>query len=86
MVISTNRNAPVGMVLPSRAGAFFAPASRLATIPDPITVASRKVVPRNSVELQPTLAAVLHQISQKPAHALDIDGVAHVAAVTRGVQ
>ena len=46
--MSTVRIAPVGSVLHSKASASFPPESRCAMIPEPITVASRNVVPRAS--------------------------------------
>ena len=48
MVTSTNRMAPVGSVLHSSASARLPPARRSAMMPEPITVARRKAVPRNS--------------------------------------
>lgn len=46
--ISATRIAPVAIVLASRARATFVPARRSAMIPEPMTVATRKRVPRNS--------------------------------------
>ena len=44
----TTRIAPVGIVFPSSAMAWFPPARRSAMMPDPTTVATRMAVPRAS--------------------------------------
>ena len=45
IVMITTRMAPVVIVLPSKAIAWFPPARRSAMMPEPITVATRMAVP-----------------------------------------
>ena len=59
----TTRIAPVGIVLPSSAIAWFPPARRSAMMPEPTTVATRMAVPR-ALREQPAIrrnGAVAHQ-------------------------
>src|SRR4029077_10270100 len=48
MVMITMRIAPVGIVLPSSASAWFPPARRSAMMPEPTTAATRREVPTAS--------------------------------------